>query len=1108
MLKLMVQFSLRQRVVVLMAALALCVYGYVAARGLPIDVLPDINKPTVSILTEVPGLAPEEVEAQVTAPIEMGINGAAGVERVRSVSGIGLSVVHVEFAWGSEIYRCRQTVQERLAEVRERLPEGVSPHMGPISSLMGEIMLMGVTSETLSLMEQREAADWLVRPALLAIPGVSNVTVIGGELKQFQVKADPDKLRLFGVTLEDLERAVAASNKNTGGGFLIGTSNELVVRNIGRLRTSEEIASALVATRLSEPGNHAVAVRVRDVARVVEGPAVARRGDASVLARPGVILAISKQPGSDTRAVTDAIDKRLKELGPSLPGGLVVDADLFRQAHFIGAAVGNVIEALRDGTILVVIVLILFLMNWRVAAITLTAIPLSILTTFIVFKLLGESVNTMTLGGIAIAVGELVDDAVVGVENIFRRLRENRVRASKQPALRVIFDATCEVRGPILVSTAIVLLVFLPLFFLPGLAGRLFTPLAYAYIVSVFASMIVSLTVTPVLSWYLLGKTRAGSRVVRGEAEKDGLVLRGCKAAALWAYKRTLDRPVAVLAVCGLLVVVCGAAVSRMGSEFLPAFNEGTAVVGVNLAPGVSLSESSRLGTMAERILLEIPEVKHVARRTGRAENDEHALGPNSSEIEVDFFDDEDVSAHKNGTFAVSPGDRVPPGKLRSRREVFKDIRERMGELPGANVTVGQPIGHRIEHLETGVQAQIVVKIQGQELSQLRAVAEKARGLMSGLAGVVDLEIEQQVMTPQVRVKIDAERAAVYGFTPAQLVDTLETAVGGRVVSQVLDGLKSYDLVVMFDDPWRADLVGGSTVLALKRLAEVRLVSSSGAVALIGDVADVQEYFAPNQVSRENAQRRIVVSCNVQGQDLGRTAESIERALAERLMPPVGYSWVVEGQFESQRKAVRVIAVLGVLSLLVMLTLLWTHFGSGMMAVQVMLNIPFAFIGAVAALLIAREPFSVASLIGFISLCGIAARNGVLMISHYLHLMLEEKIPFGREMVIRGSQERVAPVLMTALTTGLATLPLILSPDAPGKEILYPLALVVFGGLITSTLLDFFVTPTVFLRFSKKASERLLDQRTRHDHDDVLDDVLAPIGGAAKMGVSGGKTAS
>ncbi len=1085
----MVHFSLRQRVLVLIGALALCVYGFVAARGLPIDVLPDINKPTVSILTEAPGLAPEEVEAQVTAPIEMGINGAAGVERVRSVSGIGLSVVHVEFAWGTDIFRCRQTVQERLAEARERLPESVSPHMGPISSLMGEIMLMGVTSGELSPMEQREAADWVIRPMLLSIPGVSNVTVIGGELKQFQVKADPDKLRLYGLTLADLERAVAASNKNTGGGFLIGTSSELVVRNIGRLRTAEEIASALVATRVSEPEHHAVAVRVRDVARVIEGPAPARRGDASVMARPGVILAISKQPGADTRAVTEQIDRRLRELTPSLPKGLEVDADLFRQAHFIESAVGNVIEALRDGTVLVVIVLILFLLNWRVTVITLTAIPLSILTTFIVFMLLGQSVNTMTLGGIAIAVGELVDDAVVGVENIHRRLRENRALSKPMPALKVVFDATCEVRGPILVSTAIVLLVFLPLFFLPGLAGRLFTPLAHAYIVSVFASMIVSLTVTPVLSWYLLARSKPGSRALVAEPERDGLVLRACKAAAMWAYERTLDRPMRVLWVCAGLVLVCGVIVSRMGSEFLPPFNEGTAVVGVNLAPGVSLAESSRLGTTAERILLEIPEVRHVARRTGRAENDEHALGPNSSEIEVDFFKDEDVKRHARGEYVIRPGDRTPPATLRTRREVFRDIRERLGDLPGANVTVGQPIGHRIEHLETGVQAQIVVKIQGQELSQLRSVAERARDLLSGLAGVVDLEVEQQVMTPQVRVKIDAERAATYGFMPAELVETLETAVGGRVVSQVLDGLRSYDLVVMVDDPWRADLVGGSTVLALKRLAEVRLVSPSGAVALIGDVADVQEYFAPNQVSRENAQRRIVVSCNVQGQDLGRTAESIERTLAERLNPPVGYSWVVEGQFESQRRAVRVIAILGALSLLVMLTLLWTHFGSGMMAVQVMLNIPFAFIGAVAALVIAREPFSVASLIGFISLCGIAARNGVLMISHYLHLMLEEKMPFGREMVIRGSQERVAPVLMTALTTGLATLPLILSPDAPGKEILYPLALVVFGGLVTSTLLDFFVTPTVFLRFSKRACERLVDLRTRHDHDDVLEDV-------------------
>lgn len=1091
MLKQMVKSSLQQRVLVLIGALALCVYGFLSARGLPIDVLPDINKPTVSILTEATGLAPEEVEAQVTAPIETGINGAAGVERVRSVSGIGLSVVYVEFAWGSDIYRCRQTVQERLVEVRERLPANVTPHMGPISSLMGEIMLLGVSSPTLTAIDQREAADWLIRPALLAIPGVSNVTVIGGELRQFQVKADPDKLRLFGVTLGELEEAVAASNKNTGGGFLIGSSNELVVRNIGRLHTAEEIAAALVATRVSEPGNHAVAVRVRDVAKVVEGPAPARRGDASVLARPGVILSISKQPGADTRALTDAIDRRLKELAPSLPKGLVVDADIFRQSHFIEAAVGNVIEALRDGTILVVIVLVLFLLNWRITIITLTALPLSILSAFIVFKVIGESVNTMTLGGIAIAVGELVDDAVVGVENIHRRLRENRAKPKPLPALRVIYEATCEVRGPILVSTAIVLLVFLPLFFLPGLAGRLFTPLAHAYIVSVFASMVVSLTVTPVLSWYLLGRLRPRSNAHAGGEDKDGLVLRGCKAAALWAYQRTLDRPMAVLGVCVVLVAAGGVAVSRMGSEFLPAFNEGTAVVGVNMAPGVSLAESARLGNMAERILLEIPEVKHVARRTGRAENDEHALGTNSTEVEVDFYRQDDVTAHAKGKYAGGDDGRVPPTALRSRRDVFKEIRTKLGELPGANITVGQPIGHRIEHLETGVQAQIVVKIQGQELSQLRALADKARGLMSGLSGVTDLQVEPQVLTPQVRVKIDAEHAAVFGFTTAQLVDTLETAVGGRVVSQVLDGLRTYDLVVMFDDPWRADVVGGSTVLALKRLEEVRLVSPSGAVALIGDIADVQEYFAPNQVSRENAQRRIVVSCNVQGQDLGRTAESIEQTLGERLQPPVGYTFVVEGQFESQRKAVRVIAILGALSLLVMLTLLWTHFGSGIMAAQVMLNIPFAFIGAVAALLIAREPFSVASLIGFISLCGIAARNGVLMISHYLHLMLEERLPFGREMVIRGSQERVAPVLMTALTTGLAMLPLILSPEAPGKEILYPLALVVFGGLVTSTLLDFFVTPTVFLRFSKNAALRLLDRKNSHAHDDVLEDVLA-----------------
>jgi CzcA family heavy metal efflux pump len=1124
MLKHLVSLSLRYRSLVLILSAAICVYGYICARDLPIDVLPDISRPTVTFLTEAPGLSPEEVETQVTAPIENAVNGAAGVIRVRSSSGIGLSVVNVEYEWGTDIYRARQVVQERMAEVRDRLPTGISPHMGPVSSIMGEVMLLGLSSPdgSLSAMQQRDAANWIIRPALLSVPGVAQITMHGGDVRQFQVKADPDRLRLYNLTIEDLEKAVADANRNTGsggsgggggGGYLVGPSTELIVRTVGRLTSAEEVASALVATRTTSEAGHNIAVRVRDVARVEEGPSAFKRGDASVLGIPGVVLAITKQPGIDTRALTKSIDERLDRLQLGLPKGLLLDPDIFRQSQFIEASVNNVIHALRDGAILVVIVLILFLLNVRATIITLAALPLSILSTFIVFKLLGQSVNTMTLGGIAIGVGELVDDAVVGVENIHRRLKQVARSSGSSPKseratfLHTIYTATCEVRNPILISTAIVLLVFLPLLFLPDLAGRLFTPLAHAYIISIFASMVVSLTITPALASFLLkSHSELPTSSLEPRTSPDGPILRACKALAARAYAISMPRPRMVIAISGALVLLSALAVTRMGTEFLPSFNEGTAVVAVNAAPGISLAQSSRLGASAESLILGIPEVRHVARRTGRAEGDEHVIGVNSSEIEVDFF---------SSPSDPKAGDRTAPATIRSRKAVFADIRQKLSVLPGVTVNVGQPIGHRIEHLESGVEAQIAVKVFGPDLTRLRELAERSRALMAALPGVTDLSVERQDLVPQVRIRIDAERAAVYGFTVAQLVDTLQTATGGRTVSQILDGNKSYDLVVMFDDPWStspeptspereragSSNVAPSTDAALKALGNIRLVSPSGAVALISDLADIQEHLAPNQVARENGLRRIIIACNVEGQDLGRTAQSIEATLRKDLHPPEGYSVQVEGQFESRRRAVRSIAIFGTLSLVLMLAVLWSYFGSLALALQVMLNIPFAFIGAVAALLIAREPFSIASLIGFISLCGIASRNGVLMISHYIHLTnprggasgtalpggvpsslsgedgsdgadAGEGLPLNRETIIRGSQERVAPVLMTALTTGLAMLPILLAHDAPGKEILYPLALVVFGGLITCTLLDFFVTPTIYLALATRRAAR------------------------------------
>jgi len=1067
-----IRLSLTNRVLTLAVAVALCVYGTLAVSRLPVDVLPDLNRPTVAILTECPGLAPEEVEVQVTFPIEASVNGAPGVERVRSVSGQGLSVVHVEFSWGTDIYRNRQMVQERLTQLAGRLPDRVTPHMGAISSIMGEVMYIGLTSESLSSLDQRSVADWVVRPALLAVPGVAQVTVMGGDVRQFRVKADPERLRLYGLTLEHLELALVDSNRNTGGGIVRSGEREMIVRNLGRARSADDIADALVSTRMgSETGpfgavEHAVPVRVRDVARVVEQGDPFKRGEGSMMARPAIIMAVSKQPTADTRELTRRLDERIAQLRPGLPAGLVLDADIFRQAHFIEAAIGNVIEALRDGSILVVIVLVLFLLSARTTIITLTAIPLSLLTTFIIFSFMGQSINTMTLGGIAVAIGELVDDAIVGVENVHRRLREGSAR--NRNLLQAIFDATSEVRGPILIGTVIVLLVFVPMLALPGLAGKLFAPLAEAYILSIAASMLVSLSVTPVLAYWLLGRHDAAAADSR-TPPADAAVLRWCKALARRAYALALPRPWTIIGACAAMVLTAGFVVTRIGAEFLPAFNEGTAVVGIAAAPGLSLEASDRLGRSAELLCLEVPEVRKVARRTGRAEQDEHALGIHVSELEVDFWrDGEDQKADP-------VTGRAPPASFRRRAEVFKDIRERLSALPGVFISIGQPISHRIEHLESGVQAQVVLKVFGEDLNVLRDVAERTRAAMEGLRGVTDLQVERQTLVPQVRIRVQPDRAARYGFRVGELVDVLQTVTAGKVVSQVLDGVRAYDLVLTLDDPWKSE--------AGHSIGDVRILSPSGAVALISDVADIQEAPGPNEISRENTQRRIVVSCNVQGDDLASTVASIESSVREKVFPtlPPGYSIAFEGQHQAQQRATRSILLLSAASLALMFAVLLAYFGSSIMAAQVMLNIPMAFIGAVAALAIAGQPFSVASLIGLVSLCGIASRNGVLMISHYIHLMREDRIPFGPELVIRGSQERVAPVLMTALTAGLAMVPLLLHPDAAGKEILYPVAIVVTGGLVSCTILDFLVTPTVFLAFARNAAERLAVHATLND---------------------------
>ena len=1032
MLDRIILFALKNRLFVVAAAVLLLIYGVMVIIKLPVDVFPDLNRPTVTILSEAPGLAPEEVETLVSLPIETTLNGAPGVERVRSTSGIGLSVVTVEFAWGTDIYRDRQLVGEKLQLAAEHLPRGVVPAMGPVSSIMGEIMLLGLESSTgqTSPMEMRTLADWVVRQRLLTIPGISQVIPIGGGVKQYQVQVNPQRLAALGVTLQEVEHAVGASNENTTGGYLDAQSQEYLIRNLGRLRDPSQLLSTVVATRNGVP------VLLKEVGSVGIGT-LTKRGDGSVDGRPAVILSIQKQPGASTIDLTRKIEAALQELQPSLPKDVRM-RPLFKQANFIEAAIRNVEDAMRDGAILVLIVLFLFLLNFRTTAITLTAIPLSFVTAAVVFHLFGISINTMTLGGLAIAIGELVDDAIVNVENVFRRLRENRHAAEPRPALEVVYRASSEVRNSIVYATILVVLVFMPLFALSGIEGRLFAPLGVAYIVSILASFVVSLTVSPALCLYLLPKAKVMAE------ERDSFVVRHLKQWDRRLLQFTLPHPGIVIGGAVVLVLAAAALVPLMGREFLPAFNEGTATINVVAAPGTSLSESNRIGTIAERQLLSVPEVTSTGRRTGRAELDEHAEGVHYSEIDIDF-----------------------KRSKRSREVVLGDIRARLAEIPGVFVNIGQPISHRLDHLLSGVRAQIAVKLFGNDLDQLRAKAAEVQAAMATVPGVVDLQTEKQVLVPQVRIEGDRAALARYGLNVGDLNEALETALNGRVVSQVLEGQRTFDLIVRFDDRSRG---------SLDAIRNALIDTPSGAKVPLSAIAAIEESRGPNVIQHENVQRRIVVSANVSGRDLGRVVEEIQKKVGAQVTLPTGYFITYGGQFESQESATRLIGILSLFSLAAMFLVLFAHFRSVPIVLQILLNIPLALVGSVVAIFLTGGTFSVASLVGFITLTGIACRNTIMMISHYLHLMKEEGESFDMHMVVRGSLERLVPVLMTALTAGLALIPLVLSKGEPGKEILYPVATVILGGLISSTLLDTIVTPAVFFRFGRKSAEKYLAQ--------------------------------
>lgn len=1034
MLNRIIQFALKNRLLVVASAALIFVYGVWTILHLPVDVLPDLNRPTVTIMTEAEGLAPEEVETLVSRSIETALNGAPGVTRVRSVSGIGLSIVYVEFEWGTDIYIDRQLVAEKLQLVQSTLPKNVRPSMGPISSIMGEIMLIGLTSsdnKTLP-MDLRVLADWVIRQRLLTIPGVSQVINIGGGVKQYQVLVYPEKLKDFNLTLREVDEALGASNVNTTGGFLDAYHQEYLIRNIARAQTLEDIAQSVISYR------NGVAITIEQVATVKEGIQV-KRGDASVNGKPAVILSVQKQPGTNTVELTKKVKQALAEVQGALPKDVKI-VPLFEQANFIESAIGNVEEALRDGVILVIIILFLFLLNFRTTAITLTAIPLSFVLTALVFKAFGLSVNTMTLGGLAVAIGELVDDAIVDVENVFRRLKENRHAKNPEPYLQVIYKASSEVRNSIVLATIIVVLVFIPLFALTGIEGKLFVPLGIAYVVSIIASLAVSLTVTPALCAYLLPKAKFM------ETEKEGFLVRFLKKQDRKVLNVALTYPKTVISSAVLLVVLAALTIPFMGKEFLPAFNEGTATISMLSTPGTSLDESNRIGTLAEELLLSVPEVISIGRRTGRAELDEHAEGVHSSEIDVDF--------KKSG---------------RKRNEILGDIRQKLAQIPGIVLNIGQPISHRLDHLLSGVRAQIAIKIFGSDLDVLRSKAQEVYAAIQNIPGVVDLQIEKQVLIPQIQIRVDREKAKKYGVKVGELAEALETGSSGKVVSQILKGQTTFNVILRLEESARKDL---------KSYQNLLIDIPGGAKIPLSEVAEVYETLGPNVINHENIQRRIVISTNTQGRDLGSIIQDIQRNINEKVKLPEGYFLNYGGQFESQQSATKLIAILSIFSFVGMFLVLYTHFQSSRTVLQILLNIPLAFIGSVIAILLTDRTFSVASLVGFITLCGIASRNTIMMISHYIHLVREEGEQFDKNMIIRGSLERLVPVLMTALTAGIALIPLVLSAGEPGKEILHPVAVVILGGLISSTLLDIIVTPAVFYKFGKPAVEKYI-----HTHE-------------------------
>ena len=1024
MLNKIIYYSLHNRLVILVCALLLMIWGTYTAFNTDVDVFPDLNAPTVVIMTEANGMAPEEVERLVTFPVETAVNGAMDVRRVRSSSTTGFSVVWVEFDWGTDIYRARQIVSEKLAVLGESLPENVGkPTLGPQSSILGEMMILGLTADSTSLLDLRTIADWTIRPRLLSTGGVAQVAVIGGDIKEYQILLDPARMKHYGVGLNEVLDVCRNMNRNANGGVLYEFDNEYIIRGVLSTSKAEEIAQGVVKTVNEYP------VTLGDIATVKIGGKSPKLGTASERTKPAVLITVTKQPDTSTEKLTEKLDEIVVDLRKNLPADVHVSTDIFRQSHFIDNSINNVKKSLFEGSFFVVIVLFLFLMNIRTTVISLVALPLSLLVSIIVLHYMGLTINTMSLGGMAIAIGSLVDDAIVDVENVYKRIRENRFLPPDQQrsTLEVVYDASREVRMPILNSTLIIVVSFVPLFFLSGMEGRMLVPLGIAFIVALFASTVVALTLTPVLCSYLLNRKATGMKELR-----EAWIARKLKV----VYKRALELALAyqkwVLGTTIALFVVALVIFFHLGRSFLPPFNEGSFTINVSSLPGISLDESDQIGRRAEALLLQVPEIKTVARKTGRAELDEHALGVNVSEIEAPFELQD-----------------------RSRDEVMNDVRKKLSTISGANIEIGQPISHRIDAMLSGTEANIAIKLFGTDLNLMFTVGNQIKAAIQTIPGLVDLKVEQQIERPQLTITPKRELLAKYGIPLPELEEYINVMLGGEAVSQVYDDGKSFDLTVKTSDASRATIDDISNLM----------IDAAGQKVPLSYVADIRSVTGPNTINRENVQRKIVISANVSERDLRGVVNDIRNKVDESIKLPEGYHIEYGGQFESEEAASRTLLLTSLMSLLVIFMLLYNEFKNVKESGVILLNLPLALIGGVIILWLTSGEISIPAIIGFISLFGIATRNGMLLISHYTHLRGEG---MGlRESVIQGSLDRLNPILMTALSSALALIPLALNGDLPGNEIQSPMATVILGGLLTSTFLNGFIIPIVYLIMNK-----------------------------------------